>query len=109
VLWIEEHNQYAIWALGSNEDVRRGERPREQGGLLVRADPIDWASRLVEEICGAEQVEVSDGALMVATDTMRAGEINHKLVTSGVIVSELRPVQRFLEETFPELTRREER
>jgi hypothetical protein len=46
---------------------------------------------------------------MVATDTMRAGEINHKLVTSGIIVSELRPVQRFLEETFPELARREER
>jgi hypothetical protein len=45
---------------------------------------------------------------MVATDTMRAGEINHKLVTSGVVVSELRLVEWFREETFLELTRREE-
>jgi ABC-type multidrug transport system ATPase subunit len=81
---------------------------REQGELLVRADPIDWASRLVEEICGPEQVQVSGGALVLATDTARAGEINHKLVASGVLVSELRPVERFREETFPELTRREE-
>ncbi len=100
MLWIEEHNQYAMWALGSDEDVGRRERPREPGGLLVRAEPIDWASRLIEEICGAEPVQVSDGALMVATDIMRAGEINYKLVTSGVAVSELRPVEWFLEETF---------
>jgi hypothetical protein len=108
VLWIEEHNQYAMWALGDDEDGRRGERTREQGGLLVRADPIERASRLIEETCGAEQVQVSNGALMVATDTMRAGEINHKLVTSGVVVSELRLVEWFREETFLELSRREE-
>lgn len=108
MLWIEEHNQYAMWALDNGEDVLRRERTREPGGLLVRADPIDRASRLVEEMCGAEQVQVSDGALMVATDTMRAGEINHKLVRGGVVVSELRPVERFLEETFPKLISRGE-
>jgi hypothetical protein len=108
VLWIEEHNQYAMWALGNGEDVRRVQRPRELGGLLVRADPIDWASRLVEEICGAGQVRVFDGALMVAIDTMRAGEINHKLVTSGAAVSELRPVEWLREGFFPGPTRREE-
>jgi hypothetical protein len=101
VLWIEEHNQYAMWTLGNDEDVRSGERPREPGGLLVRASPIDRASRLVEEICRAEPVQVSSGALMVATDILRAGEINQKLVASGVVVSELQPVQRLREETFP--------
>jgi hypothetical protein len=107
-LWIEEHHQYAMWALGNDEDRRNGERPREPGGLLVRADPIDRASRLVEEICGAEPVQVSDGALLVAAGILRAGEINYKLVVSGVVVSELRPVHRSREETFPGLTRREE-
>jgi hypothetical protein len=76
MLWVEEHNQYAMWALGNNGDVPRGEGTREPKRLLVRASPIDRASRLVEEICGAEPVQVSHGALMVATDTMRAGETN---------------------------------
>ncbi len=52
MLWIEEYHQYAMWALGSDGDVRKGERPREPGGLLVRADPIDRASRLVEGYAG---------------------------------------------------------
>ena len=67
------------------------ERLREPRSLLVRANPIDQASRLVGEICGAEPVPVSDGALMVAAGILRAGEINQKLVSSGIVVSELRP------------------
>jgi hypothetical protein len=27
VLWIEEHNQYVIWTLDNEEDVRSGEQP----------------------------------------------------------------------------------
>ena len=80
---------------------------RGQARLLVRADPMDRARQLVEEMHGVEQVQVSDGALVVATDAARAGEITRELVTSGVVVSELRPVERSLEETFLELTGQE--
>jgi ABC-type multidrug transport system ATPase subunit len=80
---------------------------RGQARLLVRADPMDRARQLVEKMHGVEQVQVSDGALVVATDAARAGEITRELVTSGVVVSELRPVERSLEETFLELTGQE--
>ncbi len=80
---------------------------RGQARLLVRADPMDRARQLVEEMHGVEQVQVSDGALVLATDAAQAGEITRELVTSGVVVSELRPVERSLEETFLELTGQE--
>ena len=80
---------------------------RGQARLLVRADPMDRARQLVEEMNGVEQVQVSDGALVLATDAAQAGEITRELVTSGVVVSELRPVERSLEETFLELTGQE--
>jgi hypothetical protein len=108
VLWTDEHRQYAMWALGNGKDIPAIERPREPRVLLVRANPIDRASRLVEELCGAGQAQVADGALLVALDTLRAGEINYKLVSSGITVSELRPVERLREEAFPELASREE-
>jgi len=80
---------------------------RGQARLLVRADPVHRAMELVEEMHGVEQVQVSDGALVLATDAAQAGEIARELVTSGVLVSELRPVERSLEETFLELTGQE--
>jgi ABC-type multidrug transport system ATPase subunit len=80
---------------------------RGQASLLVRADPMDRARQLVEKMNGIEQVQVSDGALVLATDAAQAGEITRELVTSGVVVSELRPVERSLEETFLELTGQE--
>ena len=80
---------------------------RGQARLLVRADPMDRARQLVEEMHGVEQVQVSDGALVLATDAAQAGEITRELVTSGVMVSELRPVERSLEDTFLELTGQE--
>jgi hypothetical protein len=97
-----------MWTLVNGEDIPARERPGEPGRLLVRADPIDQASRLVEELCGAGQAQVADGALLVAADTLRAGEINYKLVSSGITVSELRPVERLREEAFSELSSREE-
>jgi hypothetical protein len=54
-----------------------------------------------------EQVQVSDGSLVLSTDAAQAGEIIRELVTSGVLVSELRPVERTLAETFLELTGQE--
>jgi len=80
---------------------------RGQARLLVRANPMDRARQLVEEMHGVEQVQVSDGALVLATDAAQAGEITRELVTSGVLVSELRLVERSLEETFLELTEQE--
>jgi len=80
---------------------------RGQARLLVRANPMDRARQLLEEMHGVEQVQVSDGALVLATEAAQAGEITRELVTSGVLVSELRPVERSLEETFLELTGQE--
>ncbi len=80
---------------------------RGRARLLVRADPMNRARQLVEEMPEVAQVQVSDGALVLATDAAQAGEIARELVTSGVLVSELRPVERSLEETFLELTGQE--
>lgn len=88
-------------AEGPIEELRGGER------VLVRAEPMDKAKGLAEALYGSEQVQVSDGALLLATAPDRAGEITRELVTSGVEVSELRPVERSLEETFLELTNKE--
>lgn len=75
-----------------------------QAGLLVRAAPIDRARQLVEAMNGIERVQVDDDALVLTTDTTRAAAITHELVTNEVKVSELRPVERSLEDTFLELT-----
>jgi ABC-2 type transport system ATP-binding protein len=40
----------------------------------------------------------------VKTDPSRSAEINRRLIGSGVGVSELRPVERSLEEVFFQLT-----
>lgn len=88
-------------AEGTIEQLRGGTK------VLVRADPMDKARRLAEAMYGIEQVQVSDGALLLAADPDRSAEITRELVTSGVEVSELRPVERSLEETFLELTSKE--
>lgn len=88
-------------AEGPIEELRGGTK------VLVRADPMDKARRLAEAMYGIEQVQVSDGALLLAADPRRSAEITHELVTNGVDVSELRPVERSLEETFLELTSKE--
>jgi ABC-2 type transport system ATP-binding protein len=77
---------------------------RGQAQLLVRADPLEQAQRLAEQLYGAERVQVMDGALVLATDPAQAAELAHVLVTAGVALSELRPVKRSLEATFMELT-----
>jgi ABC-2 type transport system ATP-binding protein len=77
---------------------------RGQAQLLVRADPLERAQRLAEQLYGAERVQVMDGALVLATDPAQAAELARVLVTNGVALSELRPVKRSLEATFMELT-----
>ena len=57
-------------------------------GLLVRAEPLEWAEeisqRMVDVIC------VEDGALLLDVDPEWAGAINAVMVTKGVRVNELR-------------------
>lgn len=77
---------------------------RGKAQLLVRADPLERAQRLAEQLYGIERVQVMDGALVLATDPAQAAELARVLVTNGFALSELRPVKRSLEATFMELT-----
>ena len=77
---------------------------RDQQALLVRAEPIEEAAQIAEKLDGVEEVQVSDGTMRLTADPDRAAEINTKLVSAGLKVSELRPVQQSLEEAFLELT-----
>lgn len=78
-------------------------RGREEG-LLVRAEPLEEAARVAEGLPEVEEAQVADGMLRLTADPARAAEINAGLVNAGVRVSELRPVERSLEEMFLELT-----
>ncbi len=77
---------------------------RGEEGLLVRAEPFEEARQIAERIKGVEGVTAADGMLRLATDPGRAAEINAKLVSAGLRVSELRPAEQSLEEVFLELT-----
>ncbi len=77
---------------------------RGKQGLLVRAEPIEEAARIAEKLVGVEEVAELGGALRLTTDPERAAEINAKLVSAGLRVSELRPAGQSLEEAFLELT-----
>ncbi|MDQ3566519.1 MAG: ABC transporter ATP-binding protein [Actinomycetota bacterium] len=77
---------------------------RGKQGLLVRAEPIEEAARIAEKLVGVEEVAELGGALQLTTDPERAAEINAKLVSAGLRVSELRPAGQSLEEAFLELT-----
>ena len=75
-----------------------------EGGLLVRAEPLEEAVRVAKGLPEVEEARVADGMLRLTADPARAAEINAGLVNAGVRVSELRPVERSLEEMFLELT-----
>jgi ABC-type multidrug transport system ATPase subunit len=85
-------------AEGTVAELRGGE------GLIVRAEPTDVAAQIAERLSGVEEVTVLDGALKLATDPDRAAQINAKLVSAGLRVSELRPAEQSLEEVFLDLT-----
>lgn len=75
-----------------------------EGGLLIRAEPLEEAARVVKNLPKIEESKVVDGMLQLTVDPARAADINATLVNAGVRVSELRPVERSLEEMFLELT-----
>ena len=82
------------------------EELRGKGALLVGATPLDHARERVEQLLGAERVGVLDGTLRLDVDPATAGRINRELLGAGVEVTELRPVERTLEEVFLEMTDR---
>jgi ABC-type multidrug transport system ATPase subunit len=77
---------------------------RGRGSVLVRAEPLDAAREGAEQVLGKGNVEVVDGALRLASDPADIPRLNRELVLAGVAVTELRSVERTLEDVFLELT-----
>jgi len=78
---------------------------RAGSGLLVRAEPVDVAADILGRSARVERVEVLDGGLLrISTDPRQAAEVNRRLVSSGVMVSELRVAEQSLEKVFLDLT-----
>jgi ABC-2 type transport system ATP-binding protein len=78
---------------------------RARDGLLVRAEPLAEARRLVATMPGVERVDVVDGCLRLEGDPAAAAAVNRALVGAGIAVSELRRERPSLEEVFLALTR----
>ena len=87
--------------------VREGTVDELRGGrsLLVRAEPMEQASRLLESLPGVTGVSTRDGAMSITADPAEASAINGALVAAGIAVSELRSERASLEDVFLELTR----
>jgi ABC-type multidrug transport system ATPase subunit len=77
---------------------------RGRGSLLVRAEPLSTARESAERILGMGRVQEKDGTLRLDSDPADAARINRELVLAGVAVSELRPIERTLEDVFLQLT-----
>lgn len=90
--------------------VKEGTVDELRGGrsLVVRAEPLDRAGRLLEDFAGVSQVAARDGRLTVTTDRADPAAINRALVSAGIAVSELRSERASLEDVFLDLTRDEE-
>ena len=58
-----------------------------QEGLVVRAEPLEWAEEVSHTMVEVKRLE--DGALLLDVDPAWAGAINAVLVSKGVRVSEL--------------------
>jgi len=86
---------------GTVDELRGG------GGILLKADPLEEARKLAASLAGVRGARIEDGMLVLDTDPELAAEINARLVSAGVRVGELRPVERSLEDAFLELTRGE--
>ena len=63
------------------------ENGREEG-LLVRAEPLQWAQEISKRM--VDVVRVEDGALLLEAAPEWAGAINTVLVKKGVRVDEIR-------------------
>lgn len=80
---------------------------RGAADLLVRVEPLEEALEIAKRLAGVEEVTKTGGMLRFTADSERAAEINAKLVSAGLRVSEIRPSEQSLEEVFMELTNEE--
>jgi ABC-type multidrug transport system ATPase subunit len=88
----------ALVAEGTIDEIRGGSQ------LMIRAQPVDLARRVLEEAVGAENVTIHDGAFGLKVDMSQTASIAKRLITAGVDLTELRPGERSLEDVFMELT-----
>jgi ABC-type multidrug transport system ATPase subunit len=75
-----------------------------QAGLLVRAEPTGRARECLEGLVGAGNVAVVDGSFRLRTGPEQAGRVSRALADAEVTLTELRPLERSLEEVFLEMT-----
>lgn len=87
---------------GTVDELRGG------GVLLVRAEPLEHAGRVLEGLPWIDSVAAGNGVLRITADPARTPAINRALVEAGVAVSELRSERASLEDVFLKLTEREE-
>lgn len=81
---------------------------RGSKGLLVAADPVEEALEIVKRLKGVEDARISDGKLYLSADLEVSANVNAKLVSAGIRVSELRSSEQSLEQVFLKLTGEEE-
>jgi ABC-2 type transport system ATP-binding protein len=77
---------------------------RGAAGLLVTAEPLERARLCLERLVGAENVAVVDGSFRLRTEPDQAGRVSRALADADVVLTELRPLERTLEEVFLEMT-----
>jgi ABC-type multidrug transport system ATPase subunit len=83
---------------GTVDELRGG------GGILVRVEPLERAREVAAGLDGVEGAQIRDGMLTLDADPNLSAEVNAGLVSAGLRVSELRPIERSLEDVFLELT-----
>jgi hypothetical protein len=64
------------------------ENATQEEGLLVRAEPLEWAEEISQRM--ADVVRTEDGALLLEVDPEWAGAINAVMEEKGVRVKEIR-------------------
>jgi ABC-type multidrug transport system ATPase subunit len=83
---------------GTVDELRGG------GGILVRVEPLERAREVAAGLDGVEGAQIKDGMLALDADPNLSAEVNAWLVSAGLRVSELRPIEHSLEDVFLELT-----
>jgi ABC-2 type transport system ATP-binding protein len=94
-------NKGRMVAEGNLNEIRGGSR------IVIRAEPATKALAVLVELLGDRVAVAPDGAFILRVESNRTAEITQRLVSAGVGVTELRSVERSLEEVFMELTGRE--
>ncbi len=94
-------NKGRMVAEGNLDEIRGGSR------IVILAEPATKAFAVLAELLGDRVAVDPDGAFILRVESNRTAEITQRLVSAGVGVTEVRSVERSLEEVFMELTGRE--